>query len=526
MIARALTLALLVACSPTNPTAPSRDSGASMDARAPDAGAAHDGSVPDSGARRDSGALDADRAPDAGGLDGATESDAGGSVTEDPNELIFDRHFRRGFTALDPLSGEVAGTMAPGFAPGAPAWELGEWGSMSSLSDATRTTLPSGAVRWEDAYGAVTVGPAGSPEADLIFRRNAYAEYGGVYRTATATTTWPHLLAQQRLSPPGNLGPGCPPLSELTALNFSVEARLLRDERHLGPGYDSNRHAASFLIYFTVQNLRDPSAPGYGDYLWFGLTPYDDRDPRPGLYVAGDEGTGKLIYNIGLTPLTAGSLSDGAWHLLAADLLPHIRRALQAAWDRGLLTESRNLADYRIGGMNIGWEIPGLNDAEMQVRNLSLAYTTEAATTDEVRYDFETDGDTEGWTAINLSDPRGGPVGGRWVLTASATDPMLLSPPLSLDAASHGTLRVTMANNGNPPASSRMQVFWSHRRAPGFSEAKSLWIDVDNSGAWSTYTLDLASHPEWTGEIEEIRIDPILYGDGHDIGLDSVVLGP
>ena len=45
---------------------------------------------------------------------------------------------------------------------------------------------------------------------------------------------------------------------------------------------------------------------------------------------------------------------------------------LGTAWGRGFLKDSRDLADYRIGGMNMGWEVPGLFDVEVQVRNLSM----------------------------------------------------------------------------------------------------------------------------------------------------------
>ncbi len=46
--------------------------------------------------------------------------------------------------------------------------------------------------------------------------------------------------------------------------------------------------------------------------------------------------------------------------------------ALETAWKRGFLTGSRGFADDRITGMNLGWEVPGLFDVEMQVRDLSL----------------------------------------------------------------------------------------------------------------------------------------------------------
>lgn len=72
---------------------------------------------------------------------------------------------------------------------------------------------------------------------------------------------------------------------------------------------------------------------------------------------------------------TSQSAHDGAWITIDRDLLPLLREALETAWQRGFLTESKNLADYRISGMNIGWEVPGIFDVEMQLRKLSLKAT-------------------------------------------------------------------------------------------------------------------------------------------------------
>ncbi len=472
----------------------------------------------------DDDAVDGDAGDDDAADDDAGDDDAGDDDTaEAATELLVDPHFQRGFTAMDPDSGAVVGDLSPGLASGDPVWQLGQWGSRTSLSDATPTALASGAVLWEDAYGSLTIGPSGSDEADLILYVNAYEEYGGVYREADATETWPHLLGEQRISPPDNPGPGCPPLSEITSLNFSVDARLLFDDRHIGPGYDPDLHAAQYLMYFTVQNLGDPTSPGYGDYLWFGITLYDDRDTMPGLSVSHDDGTGRLIYNIGLDPLTGESLVDNQWHALSVDFLPHVLLALDEAWSLGYLADSHDLADYRIGGMNLGWEIPGLNAASLQIRDLSLTYTDgSGGQGGQAEWLFDTDHDTEGWTSQNLQDPNGGPVGGLWILTADQNDPMLLSPALSLDAADYTALAVRMANDHNPADASHMQVFWSSQASPGFSEGNSLWVDVDDGGGWATYTLDLAAHAGWNGTIDQLRIDPIQYGDGHSIGIDSV----
>ena len=66
------------------------------------------------------------------------------------------------------------------------------------------------------------------------------------------------------------------------------------------------------------------------------------------------------------------SAHDREWIRIDKELMPLFQEALETAWQRGFLTESRDLADYRITGMNLGWEVPGLFDVEMQVRDLSL----------------------------------------------------------------------------------------------------------------------------------------------------------
>ena len=122
-----------------------------------------------------------------------------------------------------------------------------------------------------------------------------------------------------------------------------------------------------------------------------------------------------------------------------------------------------------------------------------------------------------------MADTWGGPRNGIWAMTTSESDPGWLSPPLNLAAATHGTLEIKLANDQNPAADAVMQVFWSTVDSPGFAEAKSATVAITNDGTWSTYTIDLASLSSWTGQVDQLRIDPILSGDGHVIALDSVV---
>ena len=45
---------------------------------------------------------------------------------------------------------------------------------------------------------------------------------------------------------------------------------------------------------------------------------------------------------------------------------------MNTAWARGFLPASHDLSDYRVGGMNLGWEVPGVLNVQMQLRDLSL----------------------------------------------------------------------------------------------------------------------------------------------------------
>ena len=145
------------------------------------------------------------------------------------------------------------------------------------------------------------------------------------------------------------------------------------------PGYSPQLHAAQNQIYFTLQN-RNPKSAGYGQLLWFGVPIYDDRERIPKSYQAKDAGkedaSGMFIYLVDGREFTARSLHDKEWVTIDNDLLPLMCTGLQAAWKSGFLKDSRSLADYQITGMNLGWEVPGSFNVEMQVRDLSLKVTT------------------------------------------------------------------------------------------------------------------------------------------------------
>jgi hypothetical protein len=281
-------------------------------------------------------------------------------------ELIRDPHFQNGFLLLDPQPGQrvVYGEATDAAASAKPVWDLAQWSSKFPLDAARTKRRPNGVVGFTNVAKSICVGAPGTAGADLSLGVNASAEYGNRARKSQEEP-WVHLLVQQDIE---NL----PSLAELASCRFHVEARLKHSKLHRTDDYTPSRHAAQFLIYLTVAN-RNPKSPGYGQYFWFGIPVYDDRSRIAPSYQARDFGDTKMfIYTLASDVFAKQSTHDRQWVTFANDLMPLIREGLETGWQRGFMPGSRELADYRLTGIFIGWEVPGILDVEVQLRNLSL----------------------------------------------------------------------------------------------------------------------------------------------------------
>lgn len=282
-------------------------------------------------------------------------------------ELIRDGHFQRGFQVMAPPMGKkVVEAVIPGIEPEArePVWQLDQWNSRFTLATAKRQSLPGGGFRYANWAKEVIIGKPGSEQADLTLRINSPIEYDGKFRVSGQP--WPHLLVEQAIE-------SSPNLDELSKVIVHIEARLVDGKRVEGPDYTRDLHCGQMPFVLTIQN-RNRDSKGYGDFLWFIVPLYDDRDRIVPPYVAADfaDPSAKLIYNPGGAAYTAESLHDGRWITIEHDLRPHILDALAAGWDKGYLKDSRDIRDYRISTTNLGWETPGLFAGAIQIRNLSL----------------------------------------------------------------------------------------------------------------------------------------------------------
>jgi hypothetical protein len=117
-----------------------------------------------------------------------------------------------------------------------------------------------------------------------------------------------------------------------------------------------------------------------------------------------------------------------------------------------------------------------------------------------VGWEFETDGDAEGWAATNQLEPF--TVSGGILRTRSTGgDPyMVHGRPLALDATRGLTVEVVMTTSIGGPA----QLFWTVPGG-GFAEARSTRFTAE-PGPERTYLIAI---PPQAGAVTGLRLDPL-----------------
>jgi hypothetical protein len=161
-------------------------------------------------------------------------------------------------------------------------------------------------------------------------------------------------------------------------LVFTCDAQILRCERLMTDAeFDVNLHTTQASVYFAISN-DDPESADFRDYIWFGVSLFDDRYEIQTDYVAVDGdpktiGTGKLIYRLG-EQRTIDDVLGGVNPYskkpvrIEIDLTRYLDDALKAAKERGFLTETR-VEQMKLGHFNFGWETPGTYRAALEIKN-------------------------------------------------------------------------------------------------------------------------------------------------------------
>ena len=146
------------------------------------------------------------------------------------------------------------------------------------------------------------------------------------------------------------------------------------NEHQRGRGQSESQPRAQFQLFLVVRNI-DAASEDHNEYIWLGVPFFDNRHDIPPGHQARDAGkadaTGKFIYSINGRAVNYLPMKTKVWVTFQGDLLAHIKAGLQAAADRGFLSDT-DPGHYAVVNMNLGWEMPGTYDAAMQVRGLEV----------------------------------------------------------------------------------------------------------------------------------------------------------
>ena len=300
--------------------------------------------------------------------------------SEVDRELFDDLRFERGFKIIDiARKPRALGTLNltepmkdEDDASGAPAWGLAQH---NSKYDLTRCDVRSeGSARFvETPSQRVALSTNVLGENVLTLRVSTDQEYASPRR---ANEPWIHLLLTYDFPKQNRVA-----FKDVDSLIFSCDARVADWKRLQSvESYDSNIHATQASVYFAIPNGK-PGSEDLDDYIWFGVSFFDDRYEVQSSYVAldGDPktiGTGKLIYRLGDqktidTILGGVNPYSGDWAHIEFDLKRYLPEALAAAQKRGLLTHSEP-DDFVIAHFNFGWETPGVYESTLEIKNLHL----------------------------------------------------------------------------------------------------------------------------------------------------------
>lgn len=122
--------------------------------------------------------------------------------------------------------------------------------------------------------------------------------------------------------------------------------------------------------------------------------------------------------------------------------------------------------------------------------------------TAKTAWEFNTDGDAEGWSAngnVAGLEIKEGVLAGR----STGHDPVLQVSGLEIEADRLHRLVFRLRSDRNQ----RVQVFWATSLAP-MSEATSMAIATVGDGQFHDYEIDLGQSPHWRGLVRALRIDP------------------
>ncbi len=163
-----------------------------------------------------------------------------------------------------------------------------------------------------------------------------------------------------------------------------------------------------------------------------------------------------------------------------------------------------------------------IHDTALTDQQLADLHNENVHPASSLRWIFNIDGDAEGWTGTGISGLSVS--GGNLAITSAGNDPWIQSPDhLGLDLTGIDKLFIKARN---PTALSNGTIFFQTEADPVYAGNSKGFAVVPNDPGFTTYEIDMSTHPDWQGTLKRLRIDlPNGESAGSEILFDRIAVG-
>ena len=304
-------------------------------------------------------------------------------------ELLQDLNFSRGIWVTQFHSNSSGGVPAGYFdyggkkAPGDYIWSVGQWGCkvdfLSAIEREGGFTRDGGKITYDDGSKVLSFDATKTGNIRVAIKGSleyGQDEDGNWLDRPDVTYNWPHNIIGQEIN--------CPDISDAEKIMMEVEYTVNSCDRLPTTPVNPDMHAAQFQWFITFTN-KNPESPSYGESMWFGFSMFDTRSVggTPSGMAAYDGGkednTGMFIYMFSLenaaymdgNEVTLPTAVVGQKRTVKVDILPFVQAGLESAAKQGAL-EGAQISDLMIGSTNIGIELPGSYDVDVQIHSMNM----------------------------------------------------------------------------------------------------------------------------------------------------------
>lgn len=243
------------------------------------------------------------------------------------------------------------------------AWLLTQWNSKNNIRS-TQGEYRNNEYVYENKYKTVALADDGT----VTLRVNASEEY--LSPRTKKMDRWVHLYMEQRYAKPY-------PIGDVEKMRLSFDFCIPYFEDHTPEGQlDPSLHASIAVFYIILKDI-NPDSPAYNNFINFCVMLFDNRTPVTSESWFMDEGqnpldaTNMIIYTMDSSVYTGPVEADGEWHSVDFDPLPYFKKSFEIAQKSNCMQGSR-WEDMAISSVFFGFEVPGVMNSEMKIRNIFL----------------------------------------------------------------------------------------------------------------------------------------------------------